>query len=123
MKPSLLILRNGVIGGLLLVLSKALDPVIYYLNGYVLLVLLIGVVAVTARATRKSHPQTTMGTAVLIAWGVYVLAVAIARVRQGIVNPTNGDAEALASLLLFAFGGVLSLLVVSVCRWVVPTHK
>jgi hypothetical protein len=108
---------------LLLVLSRALDPVVYYLNGYVLLVLLIGVVALTARATRISHPQATVGTAVLVGWGVYSLVVAIARVHQRIVNPTNGDSEALASLLLFAFGGVLSLLVVSVCRWAMPTHK
>jgi RsiW-degrading membrane proteinase PrsW (M82 family) len=123
MKPPHLILRNGVIGGLLLVLSRALDTVLFYLNGYVLIMLLIGVLAFTARATRKSHPQTRMGTAVVISWGVYVLAMAIAGVHQRIFYATNGDPEPLSYLLLFAFGGVLSLLVVSVCRLVMPTYK
>ena len=124
MKPTLLILRNGVIGGLLLVLSRALDTVLYYLNGYVLLLILVGLLVSTASTTRKIQPESKLGTTVFICWGVYLLAMVIMQVHLRLFYPTYGNQVVISSLVsLFASGGILSLLVVSVCLLVMPTHK
>lgn len=124
--PSLMV-RHGVVGGLLLGLTHALDQVLYYLNGYLLFGILVGLLACTASATRQRYPKMQAGPLVLVCWGTYALAVTLQAFFRWVVgrgvNPTSAPEKVRALLLLLLLGGVLSGLVVLVVRVVKPAPK
>jgi hypothetical protein len=126
-KLSLVVLRNGVVGGVLLVLSRALDPVLYYLNAYLILLLMVGLLAFTAYPLQKHHPQLNLRRLVVLCWGVYALAVIIhacyAKVTNRLLQESHLRENVTALLILLLFGAVLSVLVVLGVRLGKPIPK
>ena len=120
-KRSVLVLRNGVVGGVLLVLSRTLDPVLYYLNGYLDLLLLVGLLAGTAYSLQKHHPQLNFRRLSLLSWAAYALAVLLhvlyAKATNRMVWESHVLENVTALLILLSVGGGLSVLVVWGVRW------